>query len=67
MTAHSGKTVMYTVIGTDWRPFGHPRVRRPLDSVVLDGNTASEILEDVKEFIASPQWYRERGIPYRRG
>ena len=67
MTAHHGKTVMYTVIGTDWRPFGHPRVRRPLDSVVLDGSVANDILTDVKEFIESPAWYRERGIPYRRG
>ena len=36
MEQHHGRTLMYTVIGTDWRPFGHPRIRRPIASVVLD-------------------------------
>ena len=67
MSSHEGKTVMYTVIGTDWRPFGHPRARRPLESVVLDGNVAQDILEDVRSFVDSAHWYRRRGIPYRRG
>ena len=67
MDEHSGKTVMYTVIGTEWRPFGHPRQRRPLDSVVLTDGLSQTIVNDVKEFIQSPSWYRERGIPYRRG
>ena len=67
MKQHSGKTVMYTVIGTDWRPFGHPRTRRPISSVVLDGTIANDVLADVKDFITSSGWYRQRGIPYRRG
>lgn len=25
MSKQHGKTIMYTVIGTEWRPFGHPR------------------------------------------
>ncbi len=37
---HHGKTVMYTILGTDWRPFGLPRSRRPLKSVVLDKSTS---------------------------
>ena len=67
MARHHGKTVMYTVIGTEWRPFGHPRARRPLNSVVLDSNISSDILHDVQDFIQSSSWYRQRGIPYRRG
>lgn len=63
----SGKTVMYTVIGTDWKPFGHPRQRRPLSSVVLDQGISETIVADVKDFISSYSWYRDRGIPYRRG
>ena len=51
MDEHSGKTVMYTVIGTEWRPFGHPRQRRPLDSVVLTNGLSQTIVNDVKEFI----------------
>ena len=50
----AGKTVMYTCIGTEWRPFGHPRQQRPLDSVVLAENLSEEIVKDVKEFIHNP-------------
>ncbi|XP_059583513.1 mitochondrial chaperone BCS1 isoform X2 [Alligator mississippiensis] len=62
-----GKTVMYTAMGAEWRPFGFPRRRRPLASVVLDEGIAERIVQDVQEFITSPQWYSDRGIPYRRG
>jgi len=58
---------MYTVIGTDWRPFGHPKQRRPISSVVLDANVTNTIVTDVKDFLGSQNWYKERGIPYRRG
>lgn len=44
-----------------------PRKKRPLDSVVLDEGLADAILSDVKDFIDDPQWYTDRGIPYRRG
>lgn len=64
---HEGKTIMYTAIGSDWRPFGHPRKRRPLESVVLDQDISERILKDCVEFIDNPNWYLERGIPYRRG
>merc|ERR1711915_1128015 len=63
----AGKTLMYTVIGTEWRQFGHPRERRPLNSVVLDTGVAEQIVADVKEVVGSVAWYRDRGIPYRRG
>ena len=62
-----GKTVMYTVIGTDWRPFGHPKQRRPVSSVVLDTGVSDNIVSDVREFMDSQDWYKDRGIPYRRG
>lgn len=62
-----GKTIMYTAMGSEWRPFGHPRKRRPVESVVLDDGVASKIIKDCKDFIANPKWYTDRGIPYRRG
>lgn len=62
-----GKTIMYTAMGSEWREFGHPRKRRPINSVVLDEGVADRIIKDCKEFINSPQWYSDRGIPYRRG
>lgn len=62
-----GKTVIFTSYGPDWRPFGTPRRRRPISSVILDGEKSSILLEDVKQFQAGGAWYHERGIPYRRG
>ncbi|KAF5277689.1 hypothetical protein FQR65_LT03669 [Abscondita terminalis] len=64
---HEGKTIMYTAMGSEWRQFGHPRKRRPINSVVLDKGISNRILTDCKEFISNPGWYTERGIPYRRG
>lgn len=58
---HEGKTIMYTAMGSEWRQFGHPRKRRPIQSVVLDTGVAERILCDVKEFIANPGWYSDRG------
>ncbi|ORY92255.1 BCS1 N terminal-domain-containing protein [Syncephalastrum racemosum] len=62
-----GKTVIYTSYGPEWRPFGMPRRRRLLDSVILDGNIKERIVDDVRAFIGNGKWYNERGIPYRRG
>ncbi|KAI5715314.1 hypothetical protein M8J77_014012 [Diaphorina citri] len=64
---YEGKTVMYTALGSEWRPFGHPKRRRPLNSVVLDSGVADRILTDIRQFVADPAWYLDRGIPYRRG
>jgi len=62
-----GRTVIYTSMGVEWRPFGRPRRRRPLQSVVLVEGMAQRLVQDVQEFCKSQQWYIDRGIPYRRG
>lgn len=41
--------------------------RRPLDSVILDGDVVPGIVADLTEFIGAKQWYADRGIPWRRG
>ena len=56
-----GKTIMYTALGSEWRQFGYPRKRRPINSVILDRGIAENILTDVREFIHTPQWYMDRG------
>jgi chaperone BCS1 len=56
-----GKTVIYTSYGPEWRPFGMPRKRRLLDSVILDDGIKERIVEDVKAFIGSGKWYNDRG------
>lgn len=65
--SHEGKTTIYNSWGTEWRPFGHPRRKRPIESVILDEGVKERIVEDVQDFIESASWYHDRGIPYRRG
>ena len=67
MTLEEGKTVVYSNWGSEWRPFGQPRTRRPLDSVILDEGVSERILTDVMDWRQSAEWYLSRGIPYRRG
>ncbi|EIW71579.1 hypothetical protein TREMEDRAFT_27280 [Tremella mesenterica DSM 1558] len=62
-----GKTVVYTAWGTEWRPFGKPRRKRELGSVILAEGVAERIESDVRGFLGRGRWYAERGIPYRRG
>ncbi|KAF9131557.1 hypothetical protein BGX30_013046 [Mortierella sp. GBA39] len=62
-----GKTVIYTSWGPEWRPFGQPRKRRVLQSVILDEGVGERVVSDVKEFVKNEKWYADRGIPYRRG
>lgn len=49
-----------------WRWNGS-RQKRPMESIVLEANVKDMIVADCKDFIASEDWYAERGIPYRRG
>jgi chaperone BCS1 len=46
---------------------GMKRKPRPIESVILKGNMMEELVGDIEQFLASEQWYVERGIPYRRG
>lgn len=67
LKVREGKTVIYTSWGPEWRPFGQPRQKRLLGSVILDKGLDQDILDDVKDFLNSGDWYHNRGIPYRRG
>jgi chaperone BCS1 len=62
-----GKTIMYTSWGSDWKEFGKPKRKRPLESVILEKGLTNRILDDVKGFLDARTWYLDRGIPYRRG
>ncbi|CAG7838112.1 unnamed protein product [Allacma fusca] len=67
MKQFEGKTITYVAMGSEWRQFGHPKNKRPLKSVVLGSGLSQKITSDVQEFMQNPQWYAQRGIPYRRG
>ena len=45
------------------------RPSRPMDTVVLDHELKDHVLKDINEYLhpATPRWYSNRGIPYRRG
>ncbi|KAJ3502267.1 hypothetical protein NLJ89_g8965 [Agrocybe chaxingu] len=58
--------VYYPDRNNQWRAMAS-RSKRPLSSIILEGDAKEKILTDVKRFLASRQWYNDRGIPYRRG
>jgi len=62
--SQEGKTVVYTSWGPDWRPFGQPRRRRLLESVILDSGIKESIVKDVQNFLSSGGWYYERGTQH---
>ncbi|MBW0524540.1 hypothetical protein O181_064255 [Austropuccinia psidii MF-1] len=68
MKIEEGRIVIYTSMGgAEWRPFGQPRAKRPIASVILDQGIKETLLTDIKEFMGRARWYADRGIPYRRG
>ena len=56
-----GKTLVYTAWGMEWRPFGKPRRRRQMGSVVLADGVSERIEADLKGFLGRGKWYAERG------
>ena len=60
--SQEGKTVIYTCWGLEWRPFGQPRKKRPLSSVILDEGVKERIVADVKDFLGASTYYYELGI-----
>lgn len=62
MRGQQGKLVIHTAWGIEWRPFGQPRQKRPLKSVVLAPNVSERITEDVTTFLERRQWYADRGV-----
>ncbi len=47
-------------VGTELEP-------RSIESVVLADDQAGRVLDDMRWFLGASKWYRERGVPYRRG
>jgi len=38
-----------------------------MESVILDDGIADNMIADLKQYMASAQWYADKGVPYRRG
>ena len=43
------------------------KAKRPLESVILPPEQKKRIVRDIEVFLDSQEWYKHRGIPYRRG
>jgi hypothetical protein len=61
LRGQEGRLVVHTAWGTEWRPFGMPRRKRPLHSVVLAPGIAERVVEDVRAFLGRREWYADRG------
>ncbi|KAG6867023.1 hypothetical protein C0991_003940 [Blastosporella zonata] len=62
MKGQEGKLVIHTAWGIEWKPFGQPRRKRPLQSVVLEPGVSEKIEKDIKSFLERRQWYADRGL-----
>jgi mitochondrial chaperone BCS1 len=52
--------MIYPTFSRDWK-YISSRVKRPLNSIVLDNGIKELLLEDAREFMRSKQWYTDRG------
>jgi len=61
-------TMIYSIDrwGESWN-LADSRPRRHINSVILEGETAQQLISDVQEFFQRRQWYADLGIPWRRG
>lgn len=62
------KTIIYAPSrwGDEWSRY-HPQTIRPIESVILDGGMAEQLIEDAKRFMRSSKFYASLGIPWQRG
>jgi len=45
----------------------HMLAVKPIDKIFIEKGDKEELLEDLKVFTNSKEWYEDRGIPYKRG
>ena len=59
-----GRLAVYEPGDSEWRRVSHIRAR-DLSSVIIAGTTLKDITDKIDQFLASEQWYIDRGIPYK--
>lgn len=60
------KTKIFTAYYQSWA-LATIKEKREVNTVILDEGVFEELHSDICEFLNGRQWYKERGIPYRRG
>ncbi|TBU36874.1 P-loop containing nucleoside triphosphate hydrolase protein [Dichomitus squalens] len=58
---------IYVSDSSDYWKLMSTQHKRPMKSIILDPGVIELVLNDAKDFLASKEWYAERGIPHRRG
>lgn len=58
--------IIYELCWHNWRPVSSKKPRS-IESVILDGGNAEMLMQDMRKFKESAQWYIDKGVPYRRG
>jgi hypothetical protein len=48
---------VYIPNGPSWNRFGNPKMKRPLDSVILDDGIKERLQADISTFISSKKWF----------
>lgn len=56
-----GKIIIHIPWAGSWKPFGKPRSKRSLSSVVLEAGISDRIMNDIQAFLRRKQWYADRG------
>ena len=57
---------LHVLKGNYWDQVGDVP-RRSIDSVLVDDDRIAKVLDDMRWFYGSSDWYAERGVPWRRG
>lgn len=67
LARHSGLTLTYGSSGGGWRQLSSPQQSRQLDTVIVEEGVAEGLAADCRKFLGAGAWYRQRGVPHRRG
>ena len=65
-----GKTVVYRFENDYpkcWKSSGAPKSKRLWKTIFTQDNIKEDLIDDIKKFQRSSEYYQKRGIPYRRG
>jgi len=62
------KIDVYTAWGGRWH-LCVSKQKRPMETLIMDESISNYLMEDIKDFfsIRKAHWYKDNGIPYRRG
>lgn len=67
LVIENSKKVEIMIWVESWWARAEGKEPRDINSIILPEGQMERILEDINKFSAAKEWYKERGVPYRRG